>query len=472
MTLYKLSFCAIALSFLIGCGGGTTTVSSAQIKDTIPPAITQVSTGTPIANKATLYATASDNTEVSGYCFKTTSSIPLASDGCFTADATKVIDKPTATSPTYFVWAKDAENNVSATFIADSTAPAVTSVVTSAPSIGNVTLNVTATDAKGITGYCFTTTATVPPASDSCFTAAATKIINTPTSTSPTYYVWAKDAANNLSATFTPDTVAPTIAGINVSAPIGSKVTVTATPGDNVGVTGYCFKASIATPSASDSCFTTSPTILVTIPQTAVQYVWVKDASGNVSAVFSAGCSATGLAASQASALPTVCVSTSQGEFVLALESTKAPITTTNFLRYVNDGFYSKTVFHRVMSTFMIQGGGYTAFPIGSATEKEGTLYSAIKLETTTVTGLSNTTGTIAMARTGLNSATREFFINVVDNTFLNTSAGGYAVFGRVISGLDSTVQAISAVQVKDNGGGEVSQPLTPPFINWAYQIK
>jgi cyclophilin family peptidyl-prolyl cis-trans isomerase len=391
MTLYKLSFCAIALSFLIGCGGGTTTVSSAQIKDTIPPAITQVSTGTPIANKATLYATASDNTEVSGYCFKTTSSIPLASDGCFTADATKVIDKPTATSPTYFVWAKDAENNVSATFIADSTAPAVTSVVTSAPSIGNVTLNVTATDAKGITGYCFTTTATVPPASDSCFKPAAITSILTPTSP-VRYYTFVKDAANNVSAAYE-----------RVIGP----------------------------------------------------------------------CSATGIAASQASALPTVCVSTSQGEFVLALESTKAPITTTNFLRYVNDGFYSQTVFHRVISTFMIQGGGYTAFPIGSATEKAGTLYSPIQLETTTVTGLSNTTGTIAMARTGvLNSATREFFINVVDNIALNTSSGGYAVFGRVISGLDPTVQAIRAVQVKDNGGGEVSQPLTPPVINWAYQVK
>jgi cyclophilin family peptidyl-prolyl cis-trans isomerase len=121
----------------------------------------------------------------------------------------------------------------------------------------------------------------------------------------------------------------------------------------------------------------------------------------------------------------------------------------------------------------MIQGGGYTAVPIGSATEKAGPLYSAIQLETTTLTGLSNTTGTIAMARTGvLNSATREFFINVVDNLFLNTSSGGYAVFGRVISGLDSTVQAIRGVQVKDNGGGEVSQPLAPPVINWAYQIK
>ena len=71
-----------------------------------------------------------------------------------------------------------------------------------------------------------------------------------------------------------------------------------------------------------------------------------------------------------------------------------------------------------------------------------------------------------------LNSATHEFFINTVDNTFLNTSSGGYAVFGRVISGLNTTVQSIRSVQVQNNGSGEVSQPLTPPVINWAYQLQ
>jgi cyclophilin family peptidyl-prolyl cis-trans isomerase len=71
-----------------------------------------------------------------------------------------------------------------------------------------------------------------------------------------------------------------------------------------------------------------------------------------------------------------------------------------------------------------------------------------------------------------LNSATREFFINTVDNTFLNDSSGGYAVFGRVISGLNTTVEKIRNVPVQNNGSAELSQPLTPPVINWAYPLK
>jgi cyclophilin family peptidyl-prolyl cis-trans isomerase len=201
-------------------------------------------------------------------------------------------------------------------------------------------------------------------------------------------------------------------------------------------------------------------------------YVWAKDAAGNISASAPAGCSAIGLSASQASGLPTVCASTSLGEFVLELESTKAPITTTNFLKYVNDGFYSQTVFHRVISNFMVQGGGYTGVPIGINNAKIGTIYPAIVLETASATGLSNTAGTIAMARTNaLNSATNQFFINVVDNTALDTSGGGYAVFGRVISGMNTTIQAIRNVAVQSNGS-EISQPLTPPVIAWTYQLK
>jgi cyclophilin family peptidyl-prolyl cis-trans isomerase len=95
-----------------------------------------------------------------------------------------------------------------------------------------------------------------------------------------------------------------------------------------------------------------------------------------------------------------------------------------------------------------------------------------IQLETTATTGLSNTTGTIAMARSGaLNSATHQFFINVVDNVFLNTNGGGYAAFGRVISGMDTTIQSIRNLPVQSDGL-ELSQPLTPTVINWAYQLK
>ncbi len=201
-------------------------------------------------------------------------------------------------------------------------------------------------------------------------------------------------------------------------------------------------------------------------------YVWAKDAAGNISAAAPAGCSAAGISASQASTLPTVCVSTSLGEFVLELESAKAPITTANFLKYVNDGFYSQTVFHRVMATFMVQGGGFTGVPISSSNAKSGTVYPSIALEAPVVTGLSNKAGTVAMARTSvLNSATSQFFINVVDNASLDTAGGGYAAFGRVISGMDTTIQSIRNVPVQSNGS-EVSQPLTPPTIVWAYALK
>jgi peptidyl-prolyl cis-trans isomerase A (cyclophilin A) len=268
------------------------------------------------------------------------------------------------------------------------------------------------------------------------------------------------------------DTAAPSISSVSTGTPSNGQLTVTANATDNTGVTGYCFKTSPSAPLTSDACFQASPSSSITLPQTSAVYVWAKDAAGNISASASAGCSATGLSASQASALPTVCVSTSLGQFVLELESTKAPITTTNFLKYVNDGFYSQTVFHRVIANFMVQGGGFTGVPINITNAKTGTIYPAINLETPATTGLSNTLGTIAMARTNvLNSATSQFFINVVDNTALDTSGGGYAAFGRVISGMDTTIQSIRNVVVQSNGS-EVSQPLTPPVVAWAYPLK
>ncbi len=274
------------------------------------------------------------------------------------------------------------------------------------------------------------------------------------------------------------DTTAPTISGLTVSAPSNGQVTIAATASDNLAVTGYCFTTTSTAPTANDSCFAAAASKDIATPTTPTRYyAWAKDAANNISSALNrvaGACSAAGVSASQASSLPTVCVSTSLGEFVLALEANKAPITTTNFLKYVNDGYYSQTVFHRVISNFMVQGGGFTAVPISATNAKGGTLYPAIALETTATTGLSNTAGTIAMARaSALNSATHEFFINVVDNsTGLNTGGGGYAVFGRVISGLDTTVQSIRNVQVQKNSSGETSQPLTPPAINWAYQLK
>lgn len=129
-------------------------------------------------------------------------------------------------------------------------------------------------------------------------------------------------------------------------------------------------------------------------------------------------------------------VSTNMGEFVLQLDREKAPLTVENFAQYANSGAYDSTIFHRVISTFMIQGGGFTV------DMKQKETRPAIPNEA--ANGLKNTRGTVAMARTNdINSATSQFFINVKDNDFLNfrdstdTRSFGYAVFGQVIEGMD-----------------------------------
>jgi cyclophilin family peptidyl-prolyl cis-trans isomerase len=138
-------------------------------------------------------------------------------------------------------------------------------------------------------------------------------------------------------------------------------------------------------------------------------------------------------------------ITTSLGDIDLGLDRNHAPITVDNFLKYVNDGFYKSTVFHRVIKDFVIQGGGYARGANGLV-EKAAT-YPAIALESQN--GLSNLRGTLAMARTAVpNSATSQFYINTVDNTSLNypSSDGyGYAVFGQVTAGLD-VVDKIRAV--------------------------
>jgi len=127
-----------------------------------------------------------------------------------------------------------------------------------------------------------------------------------------------------------------------------------------------------------------------------------------------------------------VVIETSKGNISLELDPNKAPITVANFMAYVDSGFYENTVFHRVINDFMIQGGGFTED--GSKKETR----DPIMLESQN--GLKNDIGTIAMARTNApNSATAQFFINLKDNDFLNYSPGnpGYAVFGKVTSGMD-----------------------------------
>ncbi len=150
---------------------------------------------------------------------------------------------------------------------------------------------------------------------------------------------------------------------------------------------------------------------------------------------------------------------TSFGDIVLELNGEKAPITVANFLKYVEKGFYEGTVFHRIMPNFMIQGGGYDK----DLNEKAGT-DAPIKNEGSN--GLSNDRGTISMARTAYpDSATAQFFINVVDNTFLNfggqqQNAAGYAVFGKVIGGM-AVVDAIKDVPTRNEPkiGGQPAPP-------------
>ncbi|MBI5335434.1 MAG: peptidyl-prolyl cis-trans isomerase [Burkholderiales bacterium] len=130
----------------------------------------------------------------------------------------------------------------------------------------------------------------------------------------------------------------------------------------------------------------------------------------------------------------TVTLSTTQGDIVIQLNGAKAPKTVENFLGYVRAGHYNGTVFHRVISNFMIQGGGFTP------DMKEKPTRAPIPLESRN--GLANKRGTVAMARTmDPNSATAQFFINVKDNPFLDQpnspDGNGYAVFGQVIKGMD-----------------------------------
>jgi len=160
------------------------------------------------------------------------------------------------------------------------------------------------------------------------------------------------------------------------------------------------------------------------------------------------------------SALVQVLIGTSEGDIVLELDKTAAPVTVVNFLRYVNEGFYDGTVFHRVIPGFMIQGGGFTPEMTKKAT------HSPIINEASN--GLKNTRGTITMARTSMpDSATSQFFINHGDNAGLDYGSprdpNGYAVFGKVIKGMD-VVDAIAAGETVVRNG-EKSFPVKPVLL-------
>lgn len=158
---------------------------------------------------------------------------------------------------------------------------------------------------------------------------------------------------------------------------------------------------------------------------------------------------------------PLVVLETSKGTITLELDPQKAPITVENFLKYVDDGFYDNLIFHRVISGFMIQGGGMNE----KMQEKEEGRRKPIKNESGN--GLHNSRGSIAMARTAdPNSATCQFFINHADNPRLDTYGGGYAVFGKVVGGMD-VVDAIAKVAVTTKGFHE-NVPVEPVVIKSA----
>lgn len=156
-------------------------------------------------------------------------------------------------------------------------------------------------------------------------------------------------------------------------------------------------------------------------------------------------------------------LATSAGDIVVELEAEKAPKTVANFLQYVRAGHYDGTVFHRVIETFMIQGGGY------KADLSEKTVRAPIALESRT--GLSNVRGTLAMARTSNpDSATSQFFVNVADNLFLDQpnsrDGNGYAVFGRVVDGMD-VVDKIKAMPTQPQGMHQ-NLPITAVMLRKA----
>ena len=163
-----------------------------------------------------------------------------------------------------------------------------------------------------------------------------------------------------------------------------------------------------------------------------------------------------------ANSTETVVLETSMGDIEIELNREKAPKTVENFISYVKSGFYNGTIFHRVIKGFMVQGGGFTP----DAKEKE--TLAPIKLESGN--GLGNLRGTIAMARTpDPDSATSQFFINAVDNGFLDYSAGnpGYAVFGKVTKGMD-VVDKISSASTSSRGPFS-DWPITDITIKGAY---
>jgi peptidyl-prolyl cis-trans isomerase A (cyclophilin A) len=164
--------------------------------------------------------------------------------------------------------------------------------------------------------------------------------------------------------------------------------------------------------------------------------------------VVAALCLSAGIACAEGKKNPVVEMETTLGKFKIELFEKEAPISVNNFLEYVKSGYYVGTSFHRVIPGFMAQGGGLTA-----ALQPKPGDRPPIKNEA--ANGLKNDRGTVAMARTGdPNSATSQFFVNVVNNNMLNRpnpDGAGYAVFGKIVDGMDVVDKIVSTPQVRKN---------------------
>ncbi|MFJ2458868.1 peptidylprolyl isomerase [Pseudomonas neuropathica] len=158
---------------------------------------------------------------------------------------------------------------------------------------------------------------------------------------------------------------------------------------------------------------------------------------------------------------PHVLLDTTNGQIEIELDPVKAPISTKNFLDYVNSGFYNNTIFHRVIPGFMVQGGGFTQ----QMQQKE----TKAPIKNEHKNGLANVRGTLSMARTSVpDSATSQFFINVKDNDFLD-QGDGYAVFGKVVKGMDVVDIIVNSPTTIKSGMKDV--PADPVFIKSAKVI-
>ncbi len=258
------------------------------------------------------------------------------------------------------------------------------------------------------------------------------------------------------------DTPAPTVTSASIG-PLTYGQTALVT------ITGTGLDADLSVSSAGCKNMTRSTTAPNISSATTAYYRCTVSAVGAQSVAITRTSTATTLnTAAYAVPVPQVTMTVSNGgsiagSMVYTLAPDKAPITVDNFLAYVNSGFYDGTVFHRVVKGFVIQGGGFLA----DGTQKATTI-APITLEVGK--GLSNVQWTLAMARTAdPNSATSQFFINTVDNVALDTSGGGYAVFGSVTS---NTALAAAIENAACMPPGSFCQPTTAIVITSATQTR